>query len=429
MERSVDGRHLYQRIAILPCASDSKCSIAEDYEAYKQYYSPIRLPLHYAFTLWRLRLSLAIILILTMLLLLYNRTTPNTPMPSSHESTAETKKKPHNPMKTLGGVLSCEPSAMKPSATVPVDVNKVRPADIRIIGAMGDSIMVGAWSNNFEDDKSNLFPGNSFAIGGDESLSNHITLANILHEFNPDMAGASYGEGYDNTGFNVGVSGETSLDLPRQARNLIKRMRSSGVSLENDWKLITIFIGTNDIGKLRCIDRETTPRDVYKAKIEETISLLRSSMNRTIVSIVSIWNSQLIYDAATLMENGTRLQCGDDYISRRDALTEEYREVVYEIQNSKKFDYPDFTVVVQGFMDDIRDAFRNKLGNYDKSFYGADMFHLSKYGNAVLGKFLWNCLLEPVGKKSKKVNLGDDSTPLSCPTTSSPFIQTIGNGS
>ncbi|PIO56974.1 hypothetical protein TELCIR_21625, partial [Teladorsagia circumcincta] len=52
------------------------------------------------------------------------------------------------------------------------------------------------------------------------------------------------------------------------------------------------------------------------------------------------------------------MECGDT-IKKRDALTEEYRKVLYEIQNEKKFDDQDFTVVVQGFMDDISDAFRN----------------------------------------------------------------------
>uniref|UniRef100_A0A8L8KIX3 SGNH_hydro domain-containing protein n=1 Tax=Heligmosomoides polygyrus TaxID=6339 RepID=A0A8L8KIX3_HELPZ len=124
----------------------------------------------------------------------------------------------------------------------------------------------------------------------------------------------------------------------------------------------------------------------YKKKIEDGISLLQKHLNRTIISIVSIWNSELVYD------------------------------VVYEIQNEKKFERSDFTVVVQGFMDDIHDAFRNVNGKYDKSFYGSDVFHLSKYGNAVMGKFLWNNLLEPVGNKTTKADLGNDSEPLKCPT-------------
>ncbi|KAK6046662.1 hypothetical protein COOONC_15833, partial [Cooperia oncophora] len=182
------------------------------------------------------------------------------------------------------------------------------------------------YSTNFQDDTSQVYPGNSFAIGGDETLREHITLANIFREFNPSIVGASHGDNYDNNSFNVAISGRTSSDMPRQAQDLIDRMKNKGIRMAEDWKLITIFIGTNDFGKLLCVEsctstfllsfatycdnsicfsslfkQETTSREEYKSKIEEAISLLRSNTKRTIVSIVSIWNSQLIYDAASLI--------------------------------------------------------------------------------------------------------------------------------
>ncbi|KIH63037.1 hypothetical protein ANCDUO_06669, partial [Ancylostoma duodenale] len=70
---------------------------------------------------------------------------------------------------------------------------------------------------------------------------------------------------------------------------------------------------------------------------------------------------------------------------------------------------------------------QSKDGAYDKSFYAEDMFHLSKYGNAVIGKFLWNSMLEPVGNKSDNVNLGHDFIPLKCPTKERLYVQTLGN--
>ncbi|PIO57376.1 hypothetical protein TELCIR_21217, partial [Teladorsagia circumcincta] len=79
----------------------------------------------------------------------------------------------------------------------------------------------------------------------------------ILRKFNSAIVGASRGEGLYNTELNVAVSGRTSLDLPRQALDLIDRIRNrlDKGRLLNDWKLVTIFIGTNDIGKLRCIEK------------------------------------------------------------------------------------------------------------------------------------------------------------------------------
>ncbi|VDM76520.1 unnamed protein product [Strongylus vulgaris] len=121
-------------------------------------------------------------------------------------------------MKTLGGELHCNPDMMKPSVEVPDDVNNVRPADLKVIAAMGDSITV---------------------------------------------------------------------------------------SLMDDWKIVTIFIGTNDLEKLRCnTEEEPVSRDDYKLNLIQTISILRENLNRTIVSIVSMWNSQLVLDAKSLIDDG-----------------------------------------------------------------------------------------------------------------------------
>ncbi|EPB68872.1 hypothetical protein ANCCEY_12036 [Ancylostoma ceylanicum] len=337
----------------------------------------------------------------------------------------DTHKQPHKRTKTLGGELHCDPEVMKPSPTVPSNVNKVRPADLKVIAALGDSITVknyptgtvvltkptsrkhrkffevASLSKDYEDDVTrDIYPGNSYIIGGDGTLEEQITVGKVLREFNPNLVGLSHGTGYNNTVFNVAVGGMTSEDMPRQARDLIKRMKKKG---------------------------EPITREAYKANLVEAISLLRESLNRTIVSIVSMWNSQLVFDAQSLIEKGKRMQCGDHYMEKRDILCNEYRKVAYEIQNERRFDNEDFTVVVQGFMDNIQDAFRNKDGAYDKSFYAEDMFHLSKYGNGVIGKFLWNSMLEPVGKKSDDVQLGHDSIPLKCPTRERPFVQTLSN--
>ncbi|KAE9413960.1 hypothetical protein Angca_010056, partial [Angiostrongylus cantonensis] len=140
----------------------------------------------------------------------------------------------------------CDPEVMKPSAKTPDDVNQVRPADINVIAAMGDSIT--ASFINYHDDPYLLYPGNSYVTGGDETLEKHISVTNILRIFNPGIIGMSHGIGYDNTVFNVAVSGRTSMDIPRQAEELIHRMKAKGVSVyEDDWKLISIFIGTNDL--------------------------------------------------------------------------------------------------------------------------------------------------------------------------------------
>ncbi|VDM64608.1 unnamed protein product [Angiostrongylus costaricensis] len=284
----------------------------KDYEAYERYYSTDRLPFHVPFNFRRFKLLA--IAVLVFVLVSYVR------FRYSGVADFDLSLGAHISTKTLGGVLRCDPEVMKPSAKTPDDVNQVRPADINVIAAMGDSITasfiiclkVAELSRNYDDDLYNVYPGNSYVIGGDETLEKHISVANILRVFNPSIVGMSHGTGYDNTVFNVAVSGRTSMDIPRQAEELIHRMKARGVRLKDDWKLISIFIGTNDLGELRCYSKE-------------------------------------------------------------------------------------------------------KRGEYDKSFYASDIFHLSKYGNAVLAKFLWNNLIEPVDRKTTKANLGNDDFPIMCP--------------
>ena len=45
-------------------------------------------------------------------------------------------------MKSLGAKLDCDAKIIVPSKSAPTNVNKVRPADIKVLGALGDSITV-----------------------------------------------------------------------------------------------------------------------------------------------------------------------------------------------------------------------------------------------------------------------------------------------
>lgn len=76
------------------------------------------------------------------------------------------------------------------SQMVPTNVNKVRPGDIDIIAAMGDSITsaTGANSRNvLEGLVENR--GLSWCIGGQGNWKTTLTLPNILKEFNPKLFG------------------------------------------------------------------------------------------------------------------------------------------------------------------------------------------------------------------------------------------------
>ena len=96
--------------------------------------------------------------------------------------------------------------------------------------------------------------------GGDLTLDNVTTLPNILRQYNPSLYG--YAEGttpvenfanLSNTRFNLGRLGAMSSDMLVQAQTLVAKMRGSGdVDFDNDWKIVTMFIGNIDFCLTSC---------------------------------------------------------------------------------------------------------------------------------------------------------------------------------
>ncbi|CAI4222901.1 unnamed protein product [Auanema sp. JU1783] len=315
-----------------------------------------------------------------------------------------------------------------------IDVHHVGPADIEYIAALGDSITTAYGSRNTttQNFSENYF-GNSFVTGGDENLFGHVTLANILKEFNPNLRGISHGSGYGlNSGLNVAVSGRTVDDLPRQAEILVStfRDRYQPSDYQNKWKLINIFIGTNDIGNLSCYRTEPpVPVATYKAKLEECISIIKKDLPKTIISIIGMWNPQVTIEAKSIISEGKRLTCpgAADIVEKREQLCTSYRNKAFEIQNEQKFSSDDFTVVVQPFLENMVKPITTADGKYDLSFYAEDVFHLSKQGNSKFATWLWNNLLEPVGAKTTNALDNQTFSTIQCPDVNKPYIRTVRN--
>ncbi|KAM6459276.1 phospholipase B1, membrane-associated-like [Liasis olivaceus] len=100
---------------------------------------------------------------------------------------------------SFGTNIPC--SDRSPSNTVPVSVHKLRPGDIKVIGALGDSLTAGngAGSSPLNIlDVLTQYRGLSWSIGGNENIKAVTTLANILREFNPSLLGFSIGKGNQN---------------------------------------------------------------------------------------------------------------------------------------------------------------------------------------------------------------------------------------
>jgi phospholipase B1 len=85
---------------------------------------------------------------------------------------------------------------LAPRTSPPTSVHDLRPDDIKVVMALGDSLTAafGAekFMGDFKDWLKNLFEyrGKSFSIGADPGM---VTIPNILSHYRPDVVGGSKG--------------------------------------------------------------------------------------------------------------------------------------------------------------------------------------------------------------------------------------------
>ncbi|XP_076605074.1 phospholipase B1, membrane-associated [Chaetodon auriga] len=341
------------------------------------------------------------------------------------------------PVTNWGRDFSCAHRA--PSDSVPTSVHRLRPADIKVVGALGDSLTAafGARADNLlelgiED------RGVSWSIGGDETLETVTTLPNILKKFNPDIKGVSMGKGKDQTGFNVAVSGAKVAGIPGQVRVLIDAMKNDPtVDFENDWKLVTLFIGGNDLCQY-CNDRATLSPQNYSHHMMTSLDMLYKEVPRTMVNILEI----LEIEGLRTIKDDT-IGCGviQKYVcpcflipGENSPELAEVKRINREIQaETEKLVYgghydgrEDFTVVLQPFFKNTIVPL-NAESLPDTSYFSKDCFHFSERGHADMAAALWNNMLEPVGEKQAYNNFTSARNDIKCPTEEHPYIFTKMN--
>nr|XP_019590876.1 PREDICTED: phospholipase B1, membrane-associated isoform X2 [Rhinolophus sinicus] len=326
-----------------------------------------------------------------------------------------------------------------PSNSVPTSVHELRPADIKVVAALGDAltVAVGARPSNSSDILMS-WRGLSWSIGGDGILETHTTLPNILKKFNPHILGFSTGTEEETAGLNVAMEGARARDMPTQARDLVDRMKNSPkIDLEKDWKLITLFIGSNDLCHY-CENPKAHSAGEYVQHVQQALDIFYEELPRAFINVVEVME-------LTGLHQGHGGKCGMPLAAQSNCTCfKRSQDNFLEMQELKKVNWnfqsgvskfsnwnqylqrEDFTVVVQPF-------FRNTLvplnerGGADLTFFSEDCLHFSERGQAELAIALWNNMLEPVGHKTTSNNFTYSRTKLKCPSPESPYLHTLRN--
>lgn len=328
------------------------------------------------------------------------------------------------------GVFKCTTNTKFTKAK---SVHALRPSDIEIVASYGDSITAanGAKATNIlgvlREDR-----GVSWSIGGESSLPNVITLPNILKKFTPNLKGFSTGSGKANSplaGLNQAVAGSVSYDIMNQAKEIVRLINDMENS-RNQWKIVTLFIGGNDLCKF-CDDKDMYSADNYVKNIKESLDYLKANLPRAFVNVVTSLNVANVKDltgkflCAPIQMSLCKCAVRDEFSDDLNALSASYQTKTSDLIASGRYDTSDdFTVVLQPFLTKMRTPLLS-TGKADFSYFAPDCFHFSLKGHTSMAVELWNSMLTPVGQKSLEAVFVDKD--LKCPTTNSPYFFTAKN--
>ncbi|XP_068151529.1 phospholipase B1, membrane-associated [Drosophila tropicalis] len=326
------------------------------------------------------------------------------------------------------------------SSSPPTSIERLRPGDIDIIAAFGDSLSAGngIMSNNALD-MINEFRGLTFSGGGLADWRQFLTLPNILKVFNPKL----YGYAVDNalvinhrsSRLNIAEPLIMSQDLPFQARVLIDLLRRDpNVDMKNHWKLLTVFVGNNDICTDLCHwDNPQDLLDQHAKDLQRAFRLLRDNVPRLLINVIVVPNIMLAL--STLKQ--VPLQCFavhrvgchcliNDRLSRselkkRFKTVQRWQQIDMEVSRLAEFQREDFAIISHPLLANISATILPN-GQSDWRLFSHDCFHFSQRGHALMSNFVWNGMFLPDKLKPRPTKMPARLSKLMCPTADQPYF-------
>ncbi|KAI9360207.1 hypothetical protein BD770DRAFT_385077 [Pilaira anomala] len=332
--------------------------------------------------------------------------------------------------------------------TRPTSVHDLRVDDIKVIGALGDSITAGfgikGVNTSLPLEIATLaaykeFRGLSYSIGGDK---NAFTIPNYIKHFQPEINGYSTGSHLpelcgaekcnplyqpEEDVLNAAKSGAIAETLNLELDYLILRMRTlDDIDYENDWKMINIQIGSNDMcGACNTTYMDDVTPDKFGSYVESVIERIQANIPKTLVNLIGTFNVSQIFPLSagqdycpkindTDITYNTKLcSCGTtpEGLEKMGNLTLAYNEKLISIYDKyQKNKTDDFAVVYQQSNINITGFPIDFFSNYD-------CFHPSLKGHQWVSKIIWNQLFLPQALKPNVFNFNETET-IYCPVES-----------
>ncbi|CAO3634601.1 unnamed protein product [Mucor fragilis] len=355
---------------------------------------------------------------------------------------------------------------LTPRSSPAQNVHDLRPDDFRIVMGLGDSVMAafaakGVQDNNFFNIK-NLYEnrGISFAMGGD---ANTVTVPNIMNYYSYGLVGSSKGDHIISICFgnqicpdgqyrpkidvlNAAQSGARSLNLNHQIdyiMSYLDNVYKAGGAKPTDWKLLSVFIGSNDICH-SCTEITSLP-PAFSVNVLAAIERIRTSMPNVLVQIVGMMRVQdIVVNTANFTDycqpipgsnfvgHDHECECSHSAanLTIMSDLFPQYNQalqgVAQHFQSSVFEADQQFAVVYQPLLVDIF-SFPIEAIRYDTVVEACvqttqllgcsniDCFHPSTLAHKWLSKMLWKMMFMQPDQKQEILKF-DANAPIFCPT-------------
>ncbi|KAG2206528.1 hypothetical protein INT47_008545 [Mucor saturninus] len=212
---------------------------------------------------------------------------------------------------TAPKIESCP--ALSPRATAATKVTDLRPDDIKVVAALGDSIMAGFAAEGIQGTSIinlktlNEYRGVSYGGGGDAGA---VTVPNFIKKYNPTLKGSSVDEHLIELCYgllcppfqykpakdvlNAAQSAGLAMNLDHELDYLLPAIKNlPGIDYQNDWKLINMQIGSNDqcASCINALVPLLTPK-AYGKHVTDAIERIRTTVPRVLINLSKYFKLQ-----------------------------------------------------------------------------------------------------------------------------------------
>jgi len=308
----------------------------------------------------------------------------------------------------------CQPTGR--SNPRPTDARRLLPGDVDVVASLGDSLVAafGALSRTIIGIYTE-YRGYSFCGGAQNPVETFGTVPAIIKKYNPNVKGFATGNGNANSAnamLNVAVSGARSYNLLDQITVLENKMRTMGIG-QSEWKLITIFVGGNDLCDF-CKDTDGNSPANYQSNVGDALDVIKAKFRNVFVNLVSPPDVTLlgqVTDGLCGILHDFECACAKDRTGTGQAH-KDYTQKLFELVALPRYnDRADFHVALQPFFAEL-DLPRLDNGKPDKSYFAPDCFHFSGKAHEAAAVALWNNMCELPPNKLRNWVPGE---PIECP--------------